>query len=44
MKYAPVQLTRSGDNINIKAYVSFTGDADNYSSGSSAPGKILNLK
>ena len=30
MKYSPVQVTRSGDNINIKAYVDFTGDGDNY--------------
>lgn len=28
MKYAPVKVTRAGDNININAYINFTGDAD----------------
>ena len=30
MKYAPVQVTRTGDNININAYINFTGEADKF--------------
>lgn len=28
MKYAPVQVTRAGNDVNIKAYIGFSGDAN----------------